>query len=156
MCPSPGDCETSLTPPPIKVFGVLRRKLHVVNLRNSIPALPQIVRPVPTNDQLPLASWFGPFRHFVLAHPWDVKGLGNIHPVVVAAVGMWESLLSDFQGLWEGWETVSSFSHAFHGPSFPPPLSVDFTAQASSCCWMTAFASCCVFCGNGRTLNPFR
>jgi hypothetical protein len=24
--------------------------------------------------------------------------------VVVAAVGMWESLLSDFQGLWEGWE----------------------------------------------------
>jgi hypothetical protein len=41
---------------------------------------------------LRLASWFGPFRHFVLAHPWDVKGLGNIHPVVVAAVGMWESL----------------------------------------------------------------
>jgi hypothetical protein len=36
--------------------------------------------------------------------PWDVEGLGNIHPVVVAAVGMWESLLSDFQGLWEGWE----------------------------------------------------
>ena len=72
---------------------------------------------------MPLASWFGPFRHFVLAHPWDVKGLGNIHPVVVAAVGMWESLLSDFQGLWEGWETVSSFSHAFHGPWFPPPLS---------------------------------
>ena len=25
-------------------------------------------------------------------------------PVVVGAVGMWESLLSDFQGLWEGWE----------------------------------------------------
>jgi hypothetical protein len=25
-------------------------------------------------------------------------------PVVVAAVGMWESLVSDFQGLWEGWE----------------------------------------------------
>jgi hypothetical protein len=43
-------------------------------------------------DLLRLASWFGPFRHFVLAHPWDVKGLGNIHPVVVAAVGMWESL----------------------------------------------------------------
>jgi hypothetical protein len=53
---------------------------------------------------LGLASWFGPFRQFVLAHPWDVEGLGNIHPVVVAAVGMWESLLSDFQGLWEGWE----------------------------------------------------
>ncbi len=53
---------------------------------------------------LRLASWFGPFRQFVLAHPWDVEGLGNIHPVVVAAVGMWESLLSDFQGLWEGWE----------------------------------------------------
>jgi hypothetical protein len=53
---------------------------------------------------LRLASWFGPFRHFVLAHPWAVEGLGNIHPVVVAAVGMWESLLSDFQGLWEGWE----------------------------------------------------
>jgi hypothetical protein len=51
-----------------------------------------------------LASWFGPFRQFVLAHPWDVEGLGNIHPVVGAAVGMWESLLSDFQGLWEGWE----------------------------------------------------
>jgi hypothetical protein len=51
-----------------------------------------------------LASWFGPFRQFVLAHPWDVEGLGNIHPVFVAAVGMWESLLSDFQGLWEGWE----------------------------------------------------
>jgi hypothetical protein len=27
--------------------------------------------------------------------------------VVVAAVGMWESLLSDFQGLWEGWENSS-------------------------------------------------
>jgi len=39
-----------------------------------------------------LASWFGPFRHFVLAHTWDVEGLGNIYPVVVAAVGMWESL----------------------------------------------------------------
>jgi len=54
-----------------------------------------------------LASWFGPFRQFVLAHPWDIEGLGNIHPVVVAAVGMWESLLSDFQGLWEGWENSS-------------------------------------------------
>jgi hypothetical protein len=51
-----------------------------------------------------LASWFGPLRHFVLAHSWDVEGLGNIHPVVVVAVGMWKSLLSDFQGLWEGWE----------------------------------------------------
>ena len=61
-----------------------------------------------------LASWFGPFRQFVLAHPWDVEGLGNIHPVVVAAVGMWKSLLSDFQGLWEGWE--NSF---IVFPSFP-------------------------------------
>ena len=55
-------------------------------------------------QHLRLASWFGPFRQFVLAHPRDVDGLGNIHPVVVAAVGWWESLLSDFQGLWEGWE----------------------------------------------------
>jgi hypothetical protein len=53
---------------------------------------------------LRLASWSGPFRHFVLAHPWVVNVLGDIAPVVVAAVGMWESLLSDFQGLWEGWE----------------------------------------------------
>jgi hypothetical protein len=86
-----------------------------------------------------LASWFGPFRQFVLAHPWDVEGLGNIHPVVVAAVGVWESLLS-----------------AFHRPSVPPPFSIDFTTQATSCCWMTAFASCCVFYGSGTTLNPFR
>jgi hypothetical protein len=50
-----------------------------------------------------LASWFGPFRQFVLAHPWDVE-VWDLHPVVVAAVGMWESHLSDFQGLWEGWE----------------------------------------------------
>ena len=64
----------------------------------------QLERIAFTAKQLRLASWFGPFRHFVLAHPWDVEGLGNIHPVVVGAVGMWESLLSDFQGLWEGWE----------------------------------------------------
>jgi hypothetical protein len=51
-----------------------------------------------------LASWFGPLRHFVLAHPWDVEVLGIFFPVVVAAVGMWESLSGDFQGLWEGWE----------------------------------------------------
>jgi hypothetical protein len=36
--------------------------------------------------------------------PGTLKVWENIHPVVVAAVGMWESLLSDFQGLWEGWE----------------------------------------------------
>jgi hypothetical protein len=51
-----------------------------------------------------LASWFGPLRHFVLAHPWVVDVLGDIAPVAVVAVGMWESLLSDFHGLWEGWE----------------------------------------------------
>jgi hypothetical protein len=27
-----------------------------------------------------LASWFGPLRHFVLAHLWDVEVLGIIHP----------------------------------------------------------------------------
>ena len=64
----------------------------------------QLAETFGTTRGMRLASWFGPFRHFVLAHPWDVEGLGNIHPVVVAAVGMWESLLSDFQGLWEGWE----------------------------------------------------
>ena len=102
---------------------------------------------------LRLASWFGPFRQFVLAHPLGVEGLGNIHPLVVAAVGMWESLLSDFQGLWENSFIVFP---SFHRPSYPAPLSVDFTTQASSCCWMTAFASCCVFYGSGRTRNLFR
>ena len=57
-----------------------------------------------TASKVRLATLPGPFRHFVLAHPWVVNVLGDIAPVVVAAVGMWESLLSDFQGLWEGWE----------------------------------------------------
>jgi hypothetical protein len=36
-------------------------------------------------SRLRLASWFGPFRQFVLAHPWDVEGLGDIHPVISTA-----------------------------------------------------------------------
>jgi hypothetical protein len=27
-----------------------------------------------------LASWFGPLRHFVLAHLWEVEGLGVVPP----------------------------------------------------------------------------
>src|ERR1035437_9442316 len=33
---------------------------------------------------------------------------------------MWKSALSNFQGLWEGWEKqLHRFSQAFHGPAFP-------------------------------------
>ena len=32
---------------------------------------------LPKGMRVRLASWFGPFRQFVLAHPWDVEGLGK-------------------------------------------------------------------------------
>jgi hypothetical protein len=51
--------------------------------------------------------WQAGLAHFGILFwptPGTLKVWENIHPVVVAAVGMWESLLSDFQGLWEGWE----------------------------------------------------
>jgi hypothetical protein len=54
--------------------------------------------------QVCLASWFGPLRHFVLAHPWDVEGLGIIHPLSRGGGGNVGIALSDFQGLWERWE----------------------------------------------------
>jgi hypothetical protein len=41
----------------------------------------------------------------------------------------------DFQGLWEGWEKqFYRFSHAFHRPAFPPPVSAaaDFMRPFSS------------------------
>jgi hypothetical protein len=54
-----------------------------------------------------LCVWQVGLAHFGILFwptPGTLKGLGSVHPVVVAAVGKWESLLGDFQGLWEGWE----------------------------------------------------
>jgi hypothetical protein len=54
--------------------------------------------------------WQAGLAHFGILF-WPTSGRLRVWesflPVVVAAVGMWESLLSDFQGLWEGWENSS-------------------------------------------------
>jgi hypothetical protein len=61
----------------------------------------------PFGTRRALCVWQAGLAHFGILF-WPTPGTLKVWeifiPVVVAAVGMWESLLSDFQGLWEGWE----------------------------------------------------
>jgi hypothetical protein len=54
-----------------------------------------------------ICVWQAGLAHFGILF-WPTSGTlkfwESLIPVVVAVVGMWESLVSDFQGLWEGWE----------------------------------------------------
>ena len=84
---------TAVTGTGVLITGHIINKRQAVQLRQFDNDLTESkIKLGKQQERVRLASWFGPFRHFVLAHPRDVKGLGNIHPVVVAAVGMWESL----------------------------------------------------------------
>jgi len=67
-------------------------------------------------------------------------------PVVVVAVVMWESASSISKGWGKGGKTVSSFSHAFHRPSFPRPC---FCARDFP---LSVFCSFPAFAGNEMTL----
>jgi hypothetical protein len=65
---------------------------------------------------------------------------------------VWQAGLAHFGSLF--WPTPGTLKVWEIFIPWSPPLAVDFTTQASSCC--SAFASCCVFYGSGRTRNLFR